>query len=57
MCGLMIDRYISQEMKELFTDESRFNSYLKIEIEATHAFVKLGISTFFNIGIYFSSIP
>ena len=39
----MIDRYISQEMKELFTDESRFNSYLKIEIEATHAFVKLGI--------------
>ena len=39
----MIDRYISLEMKDLFSDESRFNSYLKIEIEATHAFTALGI--------------
>lgn len=43
MCGRMIDRYVSKEMTNLFSDESRFNAYLKVEIAATHAFSKMGI--------------
>ena len=39
----MIDRYVSKEMTNLFSDESRFNAYLKVEIAATHAFSKMGI--------------
>ena len=27
----MIDRYVSKEMTNLFSDESRFNAYLKVE--------------------------
>lgn len=34
----MIDRYTSPEMAELFTDQNRFDTYLKVEIAATHAF-------------------
>lgn len=39
----MINRYITKEMTNLFSDESRFNSYLKVEIAATHAFCKMGV--------------
>ncbi len=39
----MIDRYVTKEMSSLFSDEARFNSYLKVEIAATHAFSKYGI--------------
>jgi len=34
----MIDRYTSPEMAKIFTDQNRFDTYLKVEISATHAF-------------------
>lgn len=34
----MIDRYTSPEMVKLFTDQNRFETYLKVEIAATRAF-------------------
>lgn len=39
----MIDRYLTDPLKKVFTDKSRFDSYLKIEIAATEAWSKLGI--------------
>ena len=39
----MIDRYVSKEMTNLFSDESRFNAYLKVEIASINAFSKMGI--------------
>jgi len=39
----MIDRYTSPEMERLFSDQNRFETYLKVELAATHGFVKLGV--------------
>ena len=39
----MIDRYQRKEMAAIWTDEAKFNAYLKVEIEACKAWSKLGI--------------
>ncbi len=39
----MINRYSRQEMKSVWTEESKFNAYLKVEIEAAAAWSSLGI--------------
>lgn len=39
----MIDRYCRKEMHDIWTDEAKFNAYLKVEIEACKAWSKLGI--------------
>lgn len=39
----MIDRYSRPEMKALWTEENKFNAYLKVEIEAAAAWSKLGV--------------
>ncbi len=38
----MIDRYSREEMKQLWSDENRFNAWLKVEIFACEAWAKLG---------------
>ena len=37
----MIDRYCRKEMHDIWTDEAKFNAYLKVEIEACKAWSKL----------------
>ena len=39
----MIDRYCRQEMHDIWTEEAKFNAYLKVEIEACKAWSKLGV--------------
>ena len=39
----MIDRYLPKKMSSLFTDESRFNAYLQVEIAASEAYSRLGV--------------
>lgn len=39
----MIDRYSREEMRNVWSTEAKFNSFLKVEIEATKAFSELGI--------------
>ena len=39
----MIERYSLPKMKKIWTDEKRFENYLKVEISATYAFMKAGI--------------
>lgn len=39
----MIDRYCRKEMHDIWTDEAKFNAYLKVEIEACKAWSKLGV--------------
>lgn len=39
----MIDRYARPEMSALWTEEAKFNAYLKVEIEAAAAWSKLGV--------------
>lgn len=39
----MIERYSRKEMRDIFSDENRFNAYLKIELYATKAWSKLGL--------------
>lgn len=39
----MIERYASKQLIDLFNDESRFNAYLKTEIECTKAWAKIGV--------------
>ncbi len=39
----MIDRYSRPEMSSVWTEESKFNAYLKVEIEAAAAWKELGI--------------
>jgi len=39
----MIDRYASKYMIDLFSDESRFNTYLEVEIACLEGYAKLGI--------------
>ena len=39
----MISRYARKEMSEIWTDEAKFNAYLKVEIEACKAWSKLGV--------------
>ncbi len=34
----MIDRYLIKELSEIFSDESRFNAYLEIEIASLEGF-------------------
>lgn len=44
MCGaLVIERYALAEMKEIFSDRSKFARFLEIELLATDAQAKLGI--------------
>lgn len=38
----MISRYTPKDMEALFSDESRFEAYLKVEIAATKAYNRLG---------------
>lgn len=42
----MIERYSLPKMKKIWTDEKRFENYLKVEIAATYAFMKAGIIPF-----------
>lgn len=39
----MIDRYLPKKMSSLFSDESRFNAYLQVEIAASEAYSLLGV--------------
>ena len=39
----MIERYSLAKMKKVWTDENKFNAFLKVEIAATHAFSKIGV--------------
>lgn len=39
----MIERYSLAKMKKVWTDENKFNSFLKVEIAATHAFSQIGV--------------
>jgi adenylosuccinate lyase len=39
----MIERYSVKSISSLFTDESRFNAYLAVEIAADEAWAKLGV--------------
>ena len=39
----MIPRYTDKEMESLFSDESRFETYLEVEKAATYGFMKLGV--------------
>ncbi len=39
----MIERYSRLPMRKIFTDEFKFNTFLKVEIMATEAFSKLGV--------------
>lgn len=39
----MIDRYLSNEMKDMFNDENRFNAYLKIELAVIEAYSEIGL--------------
>lgn len=39
----MIDRYCRKEMHDIWTEEAKFNAYLKVEIEACKAWSKLGV--------------
>ncbi len=39
----MIERYSLPKMKNLWTDETKFNNFLKVEIAASYAFMKQGI--------------
>ncbi len=39
----MIERYSLPKMKKVWTDENKFNSFLKVEIAATHAFSQIGV--------------
>lgn len=39
----MIQRYSREEMSSIFTDQSRLNAWLKVELYAAEAFSKLGV--------------
>lgn len=39
----MIERYLPAKMKNLFTDESRFNAYLEVEIASCEAYSEIGV--------------
>ncbi|MDR0828650.1 MAG: adenylosuccinate lyase [Prevotellaceae bacterium] len=39
----MIDRYSRPEMRAIWTEENKFNAYLKVEIYAAEAWSKLGV--------------
>lgn len=39
----MIERYESPKLRGVFSDESRYESYLRVELAATEAWVKLGV--------------
>lgn len=39
----MIDRYSSKLMKEIFSDEHKFNNFLKIEEAVVEAYVHLNV--------------
>ncbi len=39
----MIDRYLSKEMGELFSEESRFNAYLQVELASMQAWSEIGV--------------
>lgn len=39
----MIDRYFAKELKEIFSDEHKFNTFLKVEIAVIEAYNKLGL--------------
>lgn len=39
----MIERYSRQRMREIWTDENKFNAYLKVEVLANEAWSELGV--------------
>ena len=39
----MIQRYLLKEMENIFSDESRFNAYLQVEIAVLEAWSKIGV--------------
>lgn len=39
----MIDRYARKELKDLWSDETRFKNMLQVELASTNAFCKIGI--------------
>ena len=39
----MIERYTNTKMKTIWTDESKFSNFLKVEIASLHALCKLGL--------------
>ncbi len=39
----MIERYSRKPMRDLFEDESRFKSWLEVELCAAEAFSKMGV--------------
>ena len=39
----MIPRYSRPEMRAVWTEENKFNAYLKVEIESAAAWSKLGV--------------
>jgi len=39
----MIDRYKVEEIRNIFSDESKFNKFLKVELSVLHGYVKEGI--------------
>ena len=41
----MINRYSRPQMARIWTDQNKFESYLKVEILATEAFSELGVCT------------
>ncbi len=39
----MIDRYSTKEMRELWTEENKWNAFLKVELYSAEAFYELGV--------------
>lgn len=39
----MIDRYARKELKDLWSDETRFKNMLQVEVASTNAFCKIGV--------------
>ena len=39
----MIDRYSREAMRKIWTDENKFNAYLKVEILSCKAWSALGV--------------
>ena len=39
----MIERYSRQAMRQIWTEENKFNAYLKVELYASEAWSELGI--------------
>lgn len=45
----MIERYSREKMRKIWTEENKFNAYLKVEILSSKAFCELGVIPFADI--------